>query len=155
MWLINKLEQDRWFNWQDRVFLKLVFQGRFSQEGWTAGPRSCSQCESCLVCCPCGRAGACAGHSLGKGPVPPVLAAWLSPDSINNCAHVQKAAVSIWLCLLISNLDSGAICKICSLNAHSGVLFCKAQQQCWQSSTLLFGRSSAFPSHSSQVSPQV
>lgn len=29
MWLINKLEQDRWFNWQDRVFLKLVFQGRF------------------------------------------------------------------------------------------------------------------------------
>lgn len=50
MWLINKMEQDRWFNWQDRVFLKLVFQGRFSQEGWTAGPGSRSQCESWLVC---------------------------------------------------------------------------------------------------------
>jgi len=41
--------------------------------------------------------------------------------SIND-ADVQKAPVSIWLRLLICNLDSRAIHRICSLNAHSGVL---------------------------------
>lgn len=49
MWLINKLEQDRWFNWQDSVLLKLGFWDRFSQEHWTAKAGSCSQRESWLA----------------------------------------------------------------------------------------------------------
>ena len=49
MWLINKLKQDRWFNWQDSVLLKPGFWDRFSQEAWTAEPGSCSQRESWLV----------------------------------------------------------------------------------------------------------
>lgn len=48
MWLINKLEQDRWLNWQDSVLLKLGFWDRFSQEHWTAEPGSCSR-QSWLV----------------------------------------------------------------------------------------------------------
>lgn len=76
--------------------------------------------------------------------------------SIND-AEVQKAAVSIWLCLLIHYLDSQAIHKICSLNAHSGVLLCKAQKQSWLSNdpTHLLGRSYALCSHGLQITPQV
>lgn len=55
MWLINELEQDRWFNWQDRVFPEPVFQGRFSLEGWARFLLTMWVLVSLF--CPCGRAG--------------------------------------------------------------------------------------------------
>lgn len=156
MRLINKLEQDRWFNWQDSL-LKLGLWDRFSQEGWTAEPGSCSQRESRLVFSVLvAEQEDVLGIDLAKGLC---LQFWqhgrVLIASIND-ADVQKAAVSIWLCLLIRNLDSRAIHKVCSSNACSGVLLCKAQQQSWLSNdpTLLLGRSHALFSHGLQLTPQ-
>lgn len=53
--------------------------------------------------CPCGRAGGCAGHRLGKGPVPPVLAAWLSPDSINKWGRGPEGS-SVHLAVFVDPL---------------------------------------------------
>lgn len=63
--------------------------------------------------------------------------------------------MSIWLYLLIHNSDSWAIHKICSLNAHSGMLLCKVQKQFWLSNdpTHLLGRAHALSSHGLQITP--
>lgn len=121
MWFINKLAWDC----HESVLMKFGFWSKLSWGNWTVETCSCSKCEcwfvfSVLV------AGRRMFWTEGTLCLQFWQRGWVLIASVSD-ADAQKAAVSIWLHLLIHNLDFWATHKICSLSAHSGVLLCKCQ----------------------------
>lgn len=112
--------------------MKFGFWSKLSWGNWTVETCFCSECKCWFVFCHKDVADRRMFWTEGTLCLHFWQCGWVLIASVSD-ADAQKAAVSIWLHLLIHNLDFWATHKICSLNAHSGVLLCKRPGQPWLS----------------------